>query len=1010
MLRFLQITLLAISLPASFCRAETPTFQPPPSAALKLNFNPGWHVAKGSFPFAETDDSQWERISTPHTYHERFGYQGLKNGLKDLGPHTYRKHFTVPLDYRGRRLLLEFEGIRQRGQFYLNGHLLGRSSHGVTPLGFDITPHVKFGGENTLHVEIDCNDKEFEIGTPMCWFFPGFNSLYGGIIRNVFLHVVPEVHATLPLYTSLKTEGTYVYAENISTEKRTADIGIEVQVRNDGNVLKRTTCQAILVDRGGREVARFEAEPREVKTQENVTFQLGGKVGGLHFWQPGYPYLYDVYTIVSSGNGKPDVRKITTGFRKIEVRGAEFFINNRALMTHGYTPRSQNEWAAVGAAYPDWLHDFSNGYMVEGNARLVRWEHTMPSPQDVTSCDRVGLPQIVPGADRENDSTGREWEMRVEIMRDTIIYCRNNPSVILWEAANNVITPEHTQEMISLRDQWDPRGYRRPMGGRSEGPEWVSWMYGVRKEKHRLSIDTEFMRDESPRRWWDQWSPPYFHKAGEWKLTDNAGGWNRNQDNLCVMQSIVHEQYYKARPGTGEAVCNGGTQIFFADSDSFTRSVDTFRRSGPTDAMRVPKDAFFCNQTMWSNTPELWTNGKPSVFQPGHWNYPEGTVKPVYAFVSPGIEKVDLLLNGKALPGGKRTNTFLFTFPDVKWEPGRIEAVAYDADGREAARSTRETVGEPAAVRMKAIAHPDGLRADGSDLFLIETEVLDKDGRRCPLAQNLIRYSVDGPAIWRGGIWEEDVAKYANAKELPVINGIHRVIVRSTQQPGTIRVTAAAEGLKSATVEIAAHDAKLRHGTSGALPAVLPVILKAKPVYGPDLGPAPTPPPGAFDAEKPGFSATGEIIYDLSTAFPQGAALTKGAKNGAVIFKDRPWKFEGLPEYLTGADYLQVANDDATASAGEGVVFKIGTAGRVYLAYDDGNIDFPVRSSPTGFSKTKDKILIGGRPHAIYRSGQMNGGELTYLGTNSWTEQPPPGLNNYVVFIKPGTDEPGNAP
>jgi hypothetical protein len=97
---------------------------------------------------------------------------------------------------------------------------------------------------------------------------------------------------------------------------------------------------------------------------------------------------------------------------------------------------------------------------------------------------------------------------------------------------------------------------------------------------------------------------------------------------------------------------------------------------------------------------------------------------------------------------------------------------------------------------------------------------------------------------------------------------------------------------------------------------------------------------------------------------------------------------------------FQVANDDATASAGEGVVFKIGTAGKVYIAYDDENIDFPVRSSPTGFSKTKDKILIGGRPHTIYRSGQMNGGELTDLGTNSWTEQPPAGLNNYVVFYQ----------
>ena len=170
-MRTFTLTLVTILLPATFCPAETKPFQVPATPALKLNFNPGWQLAKGSFPVEGTDDSQWERVSTPHTYHERYGYQGLKSGLKDLGPHTYRKHFTVPEDYKNRRLLLEFEGIRQRGQFYLNGHLLGRSSHGVTPLGFDITAQVKFGGENTLHVEIDCDDKEFETGTPMCWFF-----------------------------------------------------------------------------------------------------------------------------------------------------------------------------------------------------------------------------------------------------------------------------------------------------------------------------------------------------------------------------------------------------------------------------------------------------------------------------------------------------------------------------------------------------------------------------------------------------------------------------------------------------------------------------------------------------------------------------------------------------------------------------------------------------------------------------------------------------------------------
>jgi hypothetical protein len=998
----LRIVLILFATVLSLCSLRA-AFTPPSAASLELNFNPGWRVAKGSFPVDAVDDSAWERVSTPHTYHERQAYQGLKKGLRDLGAFTYLKHFTVPADYAGRKLVVEFQGIRQRGQFYLNGHLLGRHSDGVTPFGYDLTPYVKFGAENTLHAEIDCNDKEFGTDTAMCWFFPSFNSLYGGICRNVTLHVFPKVHATLPLYSSFKTEGTYVYAENISTEKRTADLGVEVQVRNDEAAAREVSCRVVVVDRDGLEVATY-AGGQTIAPGANHTFVFNQNVGGLHFWQPGHPYLYDVYTIVTAAPGAaPDVRRIQTGFRKIEVRGAEFFLNNRVLMTHGYSPRSQNEWPAVGNSYPDWLHDYTNGMMVQGHATIVRWEHTMPSPQDIMSCDRVGMMQIMPAADRENDSVGREWEMRTEIMRDTIIYARNNPSIVLWEAANNVLTPAHTQEMVDLRDRWDPRGYRRPMGGRSEGKEWVSWMYGVRKEKHRLSVDTEFMRDEGPRRWWDRWSPPYLNQKGDWKLVDNAGGWNRNQDNMCLIQAVVYEQYYKARPGTGEAVCSGGTQIFFADSDSFTRSVDNFRRSGPVDGMRIPKDAYIHNQTLWSNTPELWTEGKPAVFLPGHWNYPAGTRKPMYVFVSPGVDRVALLLNGQPVPAAPvRTNTFLFTFPEVEWAPGKIEAIGYDAAGRELARWSHETAGEPAALRLSVILGPTGWRADGSDLVLVQTETVDAQGRRCPLAQNLVNYTFTGPVVWRGGIWEENVAKYANLTELPVLNGVHRVFLRSTETAGRVTLVATAAGLPPATLTLDARPVAIAHGATAEMPATGAPLFQTGPArYGPDLPPPPAPPVGwdAADATA-GLSAGGGLINGLNTAFPQGATIMGGgAKDGAVIYKDRPWTFSGLPDYLVGADYLQVANDDAGTSAGEGVVFKIGAVGRVYVAYDDGNVQFPVVSSPTPIKKTTDKLTINGRPHTIYRSGDMNGGELTYIGTNSWTEQAPAGLNNYVVFV-----------
>ena len=162
---------------------------------------------------------------------------------------------------------------------------------------------------------------------------------------------------------------------------------------------REISCHAVITELDNRIVASYPVQKETVGPNQAFTFQLQKRIKGLHFWQPDYPYLYNVYTIVQDGN-QTDISKITTGFRKIEVRGAELYINNRRLMTQGYTPRSQNEWPAIGAAYPDWLHDYSNKMQVDGHSRIIRWEHTMPSPQDIKSCDRVGLLQIMPGADR----------------------------------------------------------------------------------------------------------------------------------------------------------------------------------------------------------------------------------------------------------------------------------------------------------------------------------------------------------------------------------------------------------------------------------------------------------------------------------------------------------------------------------------------------------------------------------------------------------------------------------
>src|SRR5207248_2877806 len=147
----------------------------------------------------------------------------------------YRKHFKLPASAKNQKVFLEFEGIRQAGDFYLNGKHIGISENGVTPFGFDITDAINFNGDNMLAVRIDnsWDYQERATKTKFQWEDKNFNANYGGITKNVYLHVTPKIYQTLPLFTHLGTTGTYIYADNYNIPGRSATIHAESEIKND---------------------------------------------------------------------------------------------------------------------------------------------------------------------------------------------------------------------------------------------------------------------------------------------------------------------------------------------------------------------------------------------------------------------------------------------------------------------------------------------------------------------------------------------------------------------------------------------------------------------------------------------------------------------------------------------------------------------------------------------------------------------------------------------------------
>ncbi|MBQ0074017.1 MAG: DUF4982 domain-containing protein [Prevotella sp.] len=787
-------------------------------AGERYNFNASWLLQLGdneSYVTPQLKDDSWQHVTLPYAFNQGEAYSRNCSELSDTVM-WYRKHFRLPKQYKGKRIVIEFEGARFGTTVYLNGKALGSADNGVMAFAFDLTPYILYNKENVLAVRVDnsWNYHELSSGSTFQWNNKNFYCNYGGINKNVWLHVMGDVYQTLPIYSNLGTTGVYVYATNHNIPAASATIHCEAQVVNSSKASKEIQQRVIITDKEGKDIASFMGEKQSVSAGDTVTLHAEHNVSDLHFWSWGYGYLYKVKSQLVADGKVIDNQTIETGFRKTEYKDGMFYLNDRVLQLKGFAQRSTNEWPALGISLPVWMTDYSNAMILGCNGNFVRWMHVTPSKQDVRSFDRLGLIQAMPAGDAEKDVADRRWQQRCELMRDAIIYNRNNPSVIFLEGGNNQISEEHMSDLKAIRDMYDPHG-GRAIGSRnmldSKIAEYGGEMLYVNKSANKPMWQMEYNRDEGIRRYWDEWSYPY-HKEGDGPLYrgDRAVAYNHNQDGLAVENIIRWNEYWMARPGSGKRVNSGGAKIIFSDSNTHARGEKNYRTSGDVDAMRIPKDSWFVHKTMWDG----WVDTeREHTYIIGHWNYDQmENGKPVYV-CSTGDE-VELFLNGVSLGKGERTETFLFTFKDVKWEAGTLKAVSYK-DGKEVSSYEVCTVGEPVALRMRWVAAPETMRADGSDVRIAEIEAVDAQGRRHPLAHDMLHFEVTGEGEYLGGLSGvvseeeqeqnriEQLTGKANvreghstdtngvgSKDLMLEAGVIRVMVRSTCKAGKITLSA----------------------------------------------------------------------------------------------------------------------------------------------------------------------------------------------------------------------------
>ena len=428
MKRLIFVAALLCSLPLQAQRGE-------------YNFDSDWHY---------TFEGTSHVATLPRAFNEDYAYRVAIDQLPD-DTVRYTKTFRLPRKAKGKKVFIEFEGARQSATVWINGHRVGMSENGVMAFGFDLTPYINYRGDNRLEVLTDndwnYHEQQHPDHSPYQWNNKNFNANYGGLPKHVRLHITDRLYQTLPLYSNLGTTGVYIYAKDIDVPSRTAEIVACSEVKNESSKPREVVYEVELIDNDGHSIGTFSSPAHRIAPGATATLSASKPFGGLHFWSWGYGYLYTVKTRLIVNGKCVDEVTTRTGFRKTEFADGLFRLNDRVLMVHGYAQRTSNEWPGVGMSVPAWLSDYSNLEMVKSGGNLVRWMHVTPWKQDIESCDRVGLIQAMPAGDAEKDVEGRRWEHRTELMRDAIIYNRNNPSIIFYECGNENISDTHMAEM-----------------------------------------------------------------------------------------------------------------------------------------------------------------------------------------------------------------------------------------------------------------------------------------------------------------------------------------------------------------------------------------------------------------------------------------------------------------------------------------------------------------------------------------------------------------------------------
>ena len=774
-------------------------------ARVTEDFDAGWLFHKGDFAAAMMpafDDHDWRRVNVPHDWSREgpFGPQfGSGNGFAPGGVGWYRKHFTLDPAATNRLVTIEFDGVYEYSEVWINGQLAGARPYGFASFAFELTPYLNGnGGDNVVAVRVDHSrfaDSRFYTGS--------------GIYRNVRLVLTDPLR--------IAHWGTVVTTPKVTG--RSARIRVATTVENHYAGERDFSVQSEVIGPDGKSAGSASASATAAAGGTKIVAQEI-KLAQPQLWSPDSPVLYTLKTTVKSGGRITDETTTPFGVRTAVFdpdRG--FLLNGMATKLKGVC--IHHDAGALGAAVPDAVLERRLRLLKEIGVNAIRTSHNPPDPALLDLCDRLGFLVMDEAFDEFTPSKNKWVEGRnagvpshfgygelfaqwsVPDVADLVRRDRNHPSIILWSIGNEI---DYANDPFS-----DPSLGRRYRPGNPPAQDLVKCaapLVAAVKSLDRTRPVTAALA-----------TVEMSNAVGLPELLD-AVGYNYQEsryadDHRQYPHRIIYGSENSQRLGAWQAVQTNNYiagQFLWTGIDYLGEANAWPNRAngaGLLDLCGFKKPLAWFRQSLWSDQPMVYLCAAPgnNDAEDGErrrwdreesWNWPSNTTVNVSCFAN--CPEVTLTLNGQVISTQRASQAIngVLTW-QIPYAPGTLRAVGL-TNGQPACEYMLRTAGAPA--RLELLPDTTQWHVLSKDICHVEFRIVDDQGVRVPDATNEVSFTLTGPARVLGiGNGDLDNSETSTTRH-QAYQGRGLAILQAGNQPGGVTFQAIAPGLEPASVYI----------------------------------------------------------------------------------------------------------------------------------------------------------------------------------------------------------------